>query len=167
MQCAHTSQQRRAVIGMSRKEEPLSRGKSSRERHPAAVCTLTDVNAPLFFGFCVHAPASGPNCELTRRAACAAGAQSYLASSTANLIQLWQTVPMVSAVKPSAKRSARKHTTTVEAVPQPKTGAAVKRVQGAGGSDFRFPALSGAEAAALMKAAGIVDNHGKLTKMYR
>lgn len=50
---------------------------------------------------------------------------------------------------------------------QPAIGSAVKRVLKAGGSDFRFPALTGAEAAALMQAAGIVNQDGKLASKYR
>lgn len=87
--------------------------------------------------------------------------------SSAQLIQLWHTFLMVSAVNPSAVRRVRKHTSSVGADLQPKIGTAVKRVLRAGGSDFRFPALSGAEAAALMQAAGIVDENGKLAKKYR
>ncbi|AVT10285.1 hypothetical protein [Paracidovorax avenae] len=74
---------------------------------------------------------------------------------------------MTSAVNPSAERRVRKHTSPVDADLQPKIGTAVKRVLRAGGSDFRFPALSGAEAAALMQAAGIVNENGKLAKKYR
>ncbi|ATG93430.1 hypothetical protein CQB05_04725 [Paracidovorax citrulli] len=54
----------------------------------------------------------------------------------------------------------------MDAALQPKIGTAVKRVLKAGGSDFRFPALSGTEAAALMQAAGIVNENGKLAKQY-
>ncbi|MGY8589340.1 hypothetical protein QRO08_11785 [Paracidovorax citrulli] len=50
---------------------------------------------------------------------------------------------------------------------QVKIGAALKRVRRAGGSDLRFPALSGAEAASLMEAAGIVGKNGKIAKKYR
>ncbi|AVS67388.1 hypothetical protein C8245_18400 [Paracidovorax avenae] len=61
----------------------------------------------------------------------------------------------------------RKHTSVVSAELQSKIGAALRRARRAGGSDLRFPDLSGAEAAALMEAAGIVDGKGKLSKKYR
>lgn len=74
---------------------------------------------------------------------------------------------MAIAVSPSKKRRACKRTPLVSADLQPTIGAVVQRVLKAGGSDFRFPALSGDEAAALMQAAGIVDQHGRLASKYR
>lgn len=74
---------------------------------------------------------------------------------------------MAPAVSPSKERRARKRTPLVSAQLQPTIGAAVQRVLKAGGSDFRFPALSGDEAAALLQAAGIVDQNGKLASKYR
>lgn len=74
---------------------------------------------------------------------------------------------MVSPVHPTAERRVRKHSSLVDADLQPPIGTAVRRVLRAGGSDFRFPALSGTEAAALMQAAGIVNENGKLAKKYR
>ena len=61
----------------------------------------------------------------------------------------------------------RKHRSSDCADLQRKIGTVVKRVLRAGGSDFRFPTLSGSEAPALMQAAGIVDENGKLGKKYR
>ena len=57
----------------------------------------------------------------------------------------------------SAKRRAR----------TPNLDLVVKRVRRSGGTDFRFPVLSGDEAAELMRVAGIVDKNGKLAKKYR
>ncbi len=74
---------------------------------------------------------------------------------------------MAGSTQESTKRRKRTHTTVVDAGLQPVIGTAVTRVLRAGGSDFVFPSLSGAEAAALMKAAGIVSATGKLTKNYR
>lgn len=74
---------------------------------------------------------------------------------------------MVSAIPPPAERRVRKHTSSVVVDLRPKIGSAVKRVLRAGGSDFRFPVLTGDEAAALMQAAGIVNENGKLAKKYR
>ena len=74
---------------------------------------------------------------------------------------------MAPAVSPSKERRARKRTPMVGADLQPAIGSAVQRVVKAGGSDFRFPALSGAEAAALLQAAGIVNQDGKLASKYR
>jgi len=82
-------------------------------------------------------------------------------------MRLWHTFRMVNAVHPTTERRVRKHTAPVDAALQPQIGTAVRRVLRAGGSDFRFPALSGAEAAALMQAAGIVNENGKLAKKYR
>lgn len=74
---------------------------------------------------------------------------------------------MATAVSPSKERRARKRTPLVSADLQPAIDSAVQRVLKAGGTDFRFPALSGEEAAALMQAAGIVNQHGKLASKYR
>ena len=74
---------------------------------------------------------------------------------------------MATEVSPSKERRARKRTPLVDADLQPILGSAVQRVLKAGGSDFRFPALSGVEAAALMQAAGIVNQNGKLSSKYR
>ena len=56
-----------------------------------------------------------------------------------------------------AKRRARR----------PKLDSVIKRVRRSGGTDFRFPVLSGDEAAELMRVAGLVDKNGKLAKKYR
>lgn len=82
-------------------------------------------------------------------------------------MRLWHTFQMANAVHPTTERRVRKHTAPVDADLQPPIGTAVRRVLRAGGSDFRFPALSGTEAAALMQAAGIVNENGKLAKKYR
>lgn len=74
---------------------------------------------------------------------------------------------MATAVSPSKERRARKRTPLVGADLQLTLDAAVQRVLKTGCSDFRFPALSGDEAAALMQAAGIVNKHGKLASKYR
>jgi hypothetical protein len=84
-----------------------------------------------------------------------------------HLHDLWHTFPMATAVSSSKVPRVRKRTPMVGADLQPAIGSAVKRVLKAGGSDFRFPALSGAEAAALMQAAGIVNQDGKLASKYR
>lgn len=85
----------------------------------------------------------------------------------AELLPLWHTFGMGSLLKSIPEGRVRKHTSAVSAELQPKIGAALKRVRKAGASDLRFPDLSGAEAAALMEAAGIVDGKGKLAKKYR
>jgi len=85
----------------------------------------------------------------------------------AQLPQLWHTSHMVTTVNSPTERRVRKHTLLVCAGIQPHIGAAVKRVLRAGGTDSSFPTLSGAEAAALMQAAGIVTEDGKLGKKYR
>lgn len=85
----------------------------------------------------------------------------------ANLFPLWHTFVMGRLLKSPPEGRVRKHTSVVSAELQPKIGAALKRARRAGGSDLRFPDLSGAEAAALMEAAGIVDGKGKLAKKYR
>ena len=64
---------------------------------------------------------------------------------------------MTKTIASSAKRRAR----------TPNLDLVVKRVRREGGTDFRFPVLSGDEAAELMRVAGIVDNNGKLAKKYR
>ncbi len=64
---------------------------------------------------------------------------------------------MTKIIASSAKRRAR--TSNLDLV--------VKRVRRSGGTDFRFPVLSGDEAAELMRVAGIVDKNGKLAKKYR
>lgn len=74
---------------------------------------------------------------------------------------------MATAVTPSAKRRVRKHTTSLGVELQPQLGTAVTRALKAGGSDIRFPALTGSEAAALMQAAGIVQKNGRLASKYR
>lgn len=74
---------------------------------------------------------------------------------------------MATAVSSSKERRARKRNPLVGKDLQPTLGAAIHRVLEAGGSDFRFPALSGVEAAALMQAAGILNQHGKLASKYR
>ncbi|ATG92766.1 hypothetical protein C8E08_0157 [Paracidovorax citrulli] len=74
---------------------------------------------------------------------------------------------MGSSFKSPTEGRVRKHTSAVSADLQVKIGAALKRVRRAGGSDLRFPALSGAEAASLMEAAGIVGKNGKIAKKYR
>lgn len=73
---------------------------------------------------------------------------------------------MVSTVKPAERRRG-KHTSSVSVAKPKQINLAVKRVLKAGGSNFSFPPLSGAEAAALMKAAGILTGSGKLAKKYR
>jgi len=42
----------------------------------------------------------------------------------------------------------------------------IRRVINAGGPDYRFPLLSGDEAAALMKVAGILDSKRNLGRKY-
>jgi hypothetical protein len=74
---------------------------------------------------------------------------------------------MVAIFQAATKNQRRSDTSSVDANFQPEVGSIVRRVLTAGGSDFSFPSLSGAEAAALMKAAGIVTETGKLTKNYR
>lgn len=74
---------------------------------------------------------------------------------------------MATAASSSKERRARKRNPLVGNDFQQTLGAAVQRVLETGGSDFRFPALSGVEAAALMQAAGIVNQHGKLASKYR
>jgi hypothetical protein len=64
---------------------------------------------------------------------------------------------MTKTIASSAKRRAR----------TPNLDLVVKRVRREGGTDFRFPVLSGDEAAELMRVAGIVDKNGKLAKKYR
>jgi hypothetical protein len=64
---------------------------------------------------------------------------------------------MTKTIASSAKRRAR----------TPNLDLVVKRVRRSGGTDFRFPVLSGDEAAELMRVAGIVDKNGKLAKKYR
>jgi hypothetical protein len=64
---------------------------------------------------------------------------------------------MTKTIASSAKRRAR----------TPNLDLVVKRVLRSGGTDFRFPVLSGDEAAELMRVAGIVDKNGKLAKKYR
>ena len=64
---------------------------------------------------------------------------------------------MTKIIASSAKRRAR----------TPNLDLVVKRVRREGGTDFRFPVLSGDEAAELMRVAGIVDKNGKLAKKYR
>ena len=59
---------------------------------------------------------------------------------------------MTKTIASSAKRRAR----------TPNLDLVVKRVRREGGTDFRFPVLSGDEAAELMRVAGIVDKTGKL-----
>lgn len=66
---------------------------------------------------------------------------------------------MTKIIASSAKRRAR--------TPTPNLDLVVKRVRRSGGTDFRFPVLSGDEAAELMRVAGIVDKNGKLAKKYR
>ena len=66
---------------------------------------------------------------------------------------------MTKTIASSAKRRAR--------TPTPNLDLVVKRVRREGGTDFRFPVLSGDEAAELMRVAGIVDKNGKLAKKYR
>lgn len=68
---------------------------------------------------------------------------------------------MTKTIASSAKRRARTPT------PTPNLDLVVKRVRRSGGTDFRFPVLSGDEAAELMRVAGIVDKNGKLAKKYR
>lgn len=87
--------------------------------------------------------------------------------ATANLHDLWHTFSMAVAVSSIKVRRPRKSTPVVGADIQPTIGAAVQRVLKAGGTDFRFPALSGDEAAALMQAAGILTQSGKLASKYR
>lgn len=70
---------------------------------------------------------------------------------------------MTKTIASSAKRRARTPTPT----PTPNLDLVVKRVRRSGGTDFRFPVLSGDEAAELMRVAGIVDKNGKLAKKYR
>jgi hypothetical protein len=74
---------------------------------------------------------------------------------------------MAGSTQEPKNRRKRTHTPLGDAGLEPVIEAAVIRVLRAGGSDFIFPSLSGAEAAALMKAAGIVSATGKLTKNYR
>ena len=64
---------------------------------------------------------------------------------------------MTKTIASSAKRRAR----------TPNLDFVVKRVRRSGGTDFRFPVLSGDEAAELMRVAVIVDKNGKLAKKYR
>ena len=64
---------------------------------------------------------------------------------------------MTKTIASSAKRRAR----------TPNLDLVVERVRREGGTDFRFPVLSGDEAAELMRVAGIVDKNGKLAKKYR
>lgn len=66
---------------------------------------------------------------------------------------------MTKTIASSAKRRARTLTLNLDSV--------VKRVRRSGGTDFRFPVLSGDEAAELMRVAGIVNKNGKLAKKYR
>ena len=66
---------------------------------------------------------------------------------------------MTKTIASSAIRRAR--------TPTPNLDLVVKRVRRSGGTDFRFPVLSGDEAAELMRVAGIVDKNGKLAKKYR
>lgn len=65
------------------------------------------------------------------------------------------------------KRRKRVHALSLDARLQPVIGTAVARALRTGGTEFVFPALSGTEAAELMKAAGIVTAEGKLKKNYR
>lgn len=95
------------------------------------------------------------------------GAQGSRCGRGANLFPLWHTFVMGRLLKSIPEGRVRKHTSAVSAELQPKIGAALKRARKAGASDLRFPDLSGAEAAALMEAAGIVDGKGKLAKKYR
>ena len=72
-----------------------------------------------------------------------------------------------SAVKaPTEKHLApgQKSKQTLEAVLASRT---VQAAISAGNSEFIFPKMSGAAAAELMKAAGILTPTGKLTKAYR
>ena len=64
---------------------------------------------------------------------------------------------MTKTIASSAKRRAR----------TPNLDLVVKRVRRSGGTDFRFPVLSGDEAAELMRVAGIVDKNEKKKKKYR
>lgn len=74
---------------------------------------------------------------------------------------------MASATKPSPQLRARKVTRVLTTDISPQVEKVVNRVLSAGGTDVRFPILSGTEAAALMQAAGIVNAKGKLGKNYR
>ena len=74
---------------------------------------------------------------------------------------------MVTVTKNPIARHRREAVSAALRVKSPQSGAVVDRVRKAGGSAFTFPSLTGAEASAHMKAAGIVDNHGKLGKHYR
>ena len=74
---------------------------------------------------------------------------------------------MVTVTKNPIARHRRKAVSAAFRVKSPQIDAVLDRVLKAGGSTFTFPTLTGAEASALMKAAGIVNNHGKLSKHYR
>ena len=65
-----------------------------------------------------------------------------------------------------AKPSAPASTITIGSTAAAKRRRSKAAQVGPGGG-FIMPRLSGAEAAALMRAAGIVDAKGRLTKFYR
>jgi len=87
--------------------------------------------------------------------------------AAAQMVQMWHTFSMAPAVTPPTKRRVHMHTSWVDAALQPTIGMAIKRVLKSGEPDIRFPNLSGSEAAALMQAAGIVNEDGRLAKKYR
>ena len=74
---------------------------------------------------------------------------------------------MVTVTKNPIARHRRKAVSAALRVKSPQIDAVLDRVLTARGSPFTFPTLTRAAAPALKKAAGIVDNHGKLGKHYR